>query len=932
MKALAFLNPLKAGIVALCLIFNFSTLNLLAQCNCDYYVPNTSGQVTYDASNVQPGEVICLQNGPSRVVMDNFNASVTNPIIIAPCGNISIDTLEIYGGNYWLDGEYFSNSSLLIFSQFWTPNTNTSSKIQISNLEIKYNIFQPCVSPIEYNNVGFLDINSSYKWISGEKLTFQNCYFVGSDLSIGHTVPTNKLFFENNLVLNSIITYQAGTINGLSKTQSFNEVFIHNTFVTTDSSIDTPLKIKHLNQDTTYNDTISLINNLFYHVNSYNQALDNRYNPYFMVYDEDTYGYTINDYYQNVPFFESGNVFTNTTSGFEDFVDWKIGASSLAINAGINHSLVPQEDHFGNPRVLGNRPDAGYHEWHPENGFLESHAVEFQGIYCKIFEDIIIDSYNNNNQSLDLSQAANYLSKLKKFGFNYLIIYGLGNLHWNYDFGNGNNSTTDQMVADFINLAKTEYGIIQVAATGEKASSFNKIVTYNVGKDYFSRIDVLHYEYEFWNVNNWPEYQASYNPADQYLNLFDNAIYQDIPASGPPNTDSEEHIKHFSYMYNEVQKAKDIALNNDLVLEYYASRTEIDGYDFLILPNNPSFPNEELLLLANFVDRFCLAHYTPSDPNSGDGLFIKPTDFSSSNYIVNPYGGADRYEKLGSDGIGSVVMPIFHGSTDYTGHFLHLPNYELGDAIESFEWGNTSNNCGFYNSSVCPTGYQYINYNTLAGSIWYKDEFLLDASTCIKPAIHLNSEFAQVVIDGTSVTADFSIIGELPVDINVYQNSTLINSISNWNQSEFQIHISNFSTLDQGLYTIDITPSTSNPCYNASHTSSEEFILSYSSQKKGSYDAEQDETSNTETSPETPVELTEQLDIVVYPNPTIGELQIQNNQLLFDVTIVDQAGRVLYSAENCPQQIDLKGVASAGLYYFVAKTEYGIYRKSIVVQ
>jgi hypothetical protein len=78
-----------------------------------------------------------------------------------------------------------------------------------------------------------------------------------------------------------------------------------------------------------------------------------------------------------------------------------------------------------------------------------------------------------------------------------LILY---ELHLVNNVHNLSNATTNQILADFINNAKTNYGVSQVSAAGETANWFqNNIMTYNSTRSVATeKFDALGLEFEFW--------------------------------------------------------------------------------------------------------------------------------------------------------------------------------------------------------------------------------------------------------------------------------------------------------------------------------------------------------------------------------------------------------------------------------------------------
>ena len=94
---------------------------------------------------------------------------------------------------------------------------------------------------------------------------------------------------------------------------------------------------------------------------------------------------------------------------------------------------------------------------------IHANAQTTVGLYVNDFKNII----GNTTAETEL------LNYVQTNGFNYLILYNLTYIHNN--IFSVDNITTSLPLANFINTAKTSYGINQVAVVGEKNSSFDKI-------------------------------------------------------------------------------------------------------------------------------------------------------------------------------------------------------------------------------------------------------------------------------------------------------------------------------------------------------------------------------------------------------------------------------------------------------------------------
>jgi len=123
-------------------------------------------------------------------------------------------------------------------------------------------------------------------------------------------------------------------------------------------------------------------------------------------------------------------------------------------------------------------------------------------LFCNsIFSQDIVGLYVNDFKTIignPVKETA-LLNYAQNNGFNYLILYNLNYIHNNIFAVD--DATTSLPLANFINTAKTNYGILQVGAVGEKNASFDKIKSYNsfYPTEPNKRFDVFNIEFEFWN-------------------------------------------------------------------------------------------------------------------------------------------------------------------------------------------------------------------------------------------------------------------------------------------------------------------------------------------------------------------------------------------------------------------------------------------------
>lgn len=112
-----------------------------------------------------------------------------------------------------------------------------------------------------------------------------------------------------------------------------------------------------------------------------------------------------------------------------------------------------------------------------------------KALYVNDFVDII-DISSSEDKLLNYAQTN---------GFNYLIIYNITKIHRNrFPI---DNQMTDDPFASFIKKAKTQYGIKRISVVGEKATSFDPVLRYNLNhiNNDDELVDGFNIEFEFWN-------------------------------------------------------------------------------------------------------------------------------------------------------------------------------------------------------------------------------------------------------------------------------------------------------------------------------------------------------------------------------------------------------------------------------------------------
>lgn len=328
--------------------------------------------------------------------------------------------------------------------------------------------------------------------------------------------------------------------------------------------------------------------------------------------------------------------------------DFRLQHSSPAINQGTVSGLIYDLDN--NHRNLAGAPDAGCFEYRPERiGYFDQ--IPLKGLYVDGFKDII-GNYSAETELLNFA---------KDEGFNYLVLYNLAYIHANlYDLTTYGEAV---VLASFIERAKKEFGIVQVAAVGEKDASFDKIEAFN---DLFSNkwvktIDVLNLEFEFW-ANEDSDVFAYY--ADTYL----------TPGGYPLTNEGA-----FDFYMDQLTMIDSRADEMGVMSEIYLGK-----FDLI-----------EGLELSENVDRILLHYYRTSD------VYLD----GSSIYNYN----SDRIKHIGLSIRKPAVMPIFSNREYHMGPWLLT--HDMDQVMETWMSGIDA-----YEDDFSP-GVQDLN---IAGHQWYR--------------------------------------------------------------------------------------------------------------------------------------------------------------------------------------------------------------------
>jgi len=287
-------------------------------------------------------------------------------------------------------------------------------------------------------------------------------------------------------------------------------------------------------------------------------------------------------------------------------------------------------------------------------GFHFVFAQEIVGLYVNDFKTIIGDPVKE-------TALLNYA---QDNGFNYLILYNLNYIHNNIFALD--DATTSLPLANFINTAKTSYGILQVAAVGEKNASFDKIKIYNsfYPADPNKRFDVFNIEFEFWNA-------GSVGPGDYYCTTYL------VPGGYPCTIDGA-----FSFYIAQLTLLKTYCDANGIIAETYI------GYP-------TATQSEQIVLQTHRV----LVHYYRTSDVYGSG---------NSIYQYNSY----RIEDLAQHPV--TILPIFSSRVAHM--YTWLLTHPLTQPYVTFLTGVNGFNAqvGAWKSNVTFDGYVWYRYSELA--------------------------------------------------------------------------------------------------------------------------------------------------------------------------------------------------------------------------
>lgn len=273
-----------------------------------------------------------------------------------------------------------------------------------------------------------------------------------------------------------------------------------------------------------------------------------------------------------------------------------------------------------------------------------------RGIYINNFKEII------GNQTAEDEM----LSFVQNEGFNYLLLYNLYHIQTQmFDITSEDTATP---LIEFIEKAKTQYGIIEVGGVGEKFASFDKMTLYNevVNQNPNQKIDVFHMEFEFWNKSLAKGYYC-----DTYLEK-----------NGYPCTKAGA----FDFYFDELLQLEDLSNQIGIKSETYIG--------------NPK--RSECDLIGKVVDRALVHYYRKSDVyNDGNSI-----------YNFKKY----RVKKLAPNNGTLNIIPVFSSRSYHMGPWLLENSQE--QAIETWWFGQNGfdSQSGNWKNHINVEGYQWYRY------------------------------------------------------------------------------------------------------------------------------------------------------------------------------------------------------------------------------
>lgn len=282
-------------------------------------------------------------------------------------------------------------------------------------------------------------------------------------------------------------------------------------------------------------------------------------------------------------------------------------------------------------------------------------SQEIRGLYVNGFKNIVGDSLKEDS----LLQFA------QDYNFNYLLLYNLYHIH-TQRFSITDPTESDTL-ADFIEKAKTAFGVLQVGATGETFNSFTNIDNYQ--QDYAGQpnkqFDSYNIEYEFWNT-------GSTGAGGYYCTTYLTDAGLTCDTAGA-----------FTFYLEQIQRLDSLANVRGVLSETYIG--------------HPTAGQSRQI--GDTLDRVLVHYYRGSDV------------YGNGNSIYNY--NSHRLEDLAPTNDTLDVLPIFASTSSFMGSWLETNSLE--SAYDTWmngqnAWDDAS---GSWKDHINIQGYQWYAYSSM---------------------------------------------------------------------------------------------------------------------------------------------------------------------------------------------------------------------------
>ena len=276
----------------------------------------------------------------------------------------------------------------------------------------------------------------------------------------------------------------------------------------------------------------------------------------------------------------------------------------------------------------------------------------FSGLRSQTIRGLYVDGFSS---ILGVGVSEDSLLNYAQFnGFNYLALYDLWPIHVTYNL---TNASTCAVLANFIQRAKQNFGILQVGAIGENYYFFNNVIKiYNQQhSNPLQKFDVYNVEFEFWNT-------GSVSSGNYYCTTYLQPGGYTCDTAGA-----------FSYYYHMIHQVDSLAALQGVISETYV------GW----------FNQGQAVAIGNTADRILLHDYI----SNYSGVY---------SYVQQ------RLQYIAARNIVTNVIPIFSAEPAFMGpwlitHNVYTPYTDLQTSL--------ANETGNWKQYINLAGYQWFAYS-----------------------------------------------------------------------------------------------------------------------------------------------------------------------------------------------------------------------------